>query len=189
MREDQVYPVEADTLLLQEAAEEEVKDGDRILELGTGSGCIACSLQRFGDVVATDINPHAVAMARRRGLEVIRADLCTCIRGLFDLIIFNPPYLPTTPEERVDDWLEAALDGGRTGRSVIERFAIGVAGILSPGGRILLLVSSLSGLSAVIRIFTEEGLFCQVVKVLDLEDEQLYVIKITRYPEHSPLPG
>ena len=43
--------------------------------------------------------------------------------GLFDLIVFNPPYLPTQPEERIDDWLEYALDGGVDGRAVITRFA------------------------------------------------------------------
>jgi len=38
------------------------------------------------------------------------------LSGPFDLIIFNPPYLPTLPRERIDDWLEYALDGGPTGR-------------------------------------------------------------------------
>jgi len=99
------------------------------------------------DIVATDINPHAVFCAREQGVDVIRCDLFSGLRGSFDLILFNPPYLPTQPEERIDDWLEYALDGGATGRDVIERFAAGVGGVLAPGGRILLLVSALTGIA------------------------------------------
>ena len=63
----QVYPVEEDTQLLLEAALAEVRPGDRVLEVGTGSGHIAASLaDRAARVVALDINPHAVRAARAR---------------------------------------------------------------------------------------------------------------------------
>ena len=97
--------------------------------------------------MATDINPHAVLCAHKAGIDVVRTDLFTGIRGPFDLVLFNPPYLPTQPEERMDDWLEYALDGGESGRAVIERFARNVGDVLAPGGRILLLISSLTGLA------------------------------------------
>ena len=107
----QVYQPEADTFLLLAAAQAEVRPGDRVLEVGTGSGCIAAALARDCEIVATDINPHAVFCARQKGIDVVRSDLFSGIRGTFDLIIFNPPYLPTQPGERIDDWLESALDG------------------------------------------------------------------------------
>ncbi len=72
---DQVYQPEADTFLLLRAAQAEVKPGDRVLEIGTGSGFIASELARITGVVATDINPHAVRCARGRGVEVVRTDL------------------------------------------------------------------------------------------------------------------
>ena len=72
---DQVYQPEADTFLLLRAAQAEVKPGDRVLEIGTGSGFIASELARITGVVATDINPHAVMCARGCGVEVVQSDL------------------------------------------------------------------------------------------------------------------
>ena len=177
---DQVYQPEADTFLLLEAARAELKPDDQVLEIGTGSGYIASELFRSVKIIATDINPHAVASARKTGVEVIRTDLFSGICGTFDLVIFNPPYLPTLLEERLDDWLEYALDGGETGRIVIERFARGVTEVLAPSGRILLLVSSLTGLEAVRDLFSHQGFSTVVVKQQQVEDETLFVIKIIR---------
>jgi release factor glutamine methyltransferase len=175
----QVYQPEADTFLLLEAARAELNPGDRVLEIGTGSGFIAAELSRTARVVATDINPHAIASAREMGLDVVRTDLFSGICGKFDLVIFNPPYLPTQPGERLDDWLEYALDGGETGRVVIERFAAEVKGVLAPGGRILLLVSSLTGLEEVRNLFSHQGFSTTVAIQQRVEDEMLYIIRIT----------
>ncbi|MDD1684690.1 MAG: 50S ribosomal protein L11 methyltransferase, partial [Methanoregula sp.] len=68
----QVYSPEADTVLLLEAARAEVRPGDRVLEVGTGSGLIAGEMANVTPVVATDINPHAASCARRKGIEVVR---------------------------------------------------------------------------------------------------------------------
>lgn len=176
----QVYQPEADTYLLLDAARKEVKAGDRVLEIGTGSGLISRELAKVSDVVATDINPHAALCARSSGVSVVRSDLFAGIRGTFDLILFNPPYLPTQPEERIDDWLEYALDGGETGRAVIELFAAEVGRVLAPHGRILLLISSLTGLGEVIDLFSRQGFKSDMVLKQKIEDEYLYVLKIIR---------
>ncbi|MDO9549829.1 MAG: class I SAM-dependent methyltransferase [Methanoregula sp.] len=176
----QVYQPEADTYLLLDAAKNEVKSNDRVLEIGTGSGLISCEIAKVSEVVATDINPHAARCAHRYGVEVVQSDLFAGIRGLFDLILFNPPYLPTQPEERIDDWLEYALDGGKTGRVVIERFAGDVGRVLAPHGRILLLISSLTGLTEVSDLFSGYGYFPEIIMQKEIEDELLYVLKIIR---------
>jgi release factor glutamine methyltransferase len=174
----QVYQPEADTYLLLDAALAEVKPGDRVLEVGTGSGVIAAELARVTGVVATDINPHAVFCAQKKGVEAVQGDLLCGIRSSFDLILFNPPYLPTQPEDRIDDWLEYALDGGASGRDVISRFAEEAGRVLAPGGRILLLISSLTGLPEVRDLLFRRGFRSEIIMKKKVENEELYVLRI-----------
>jgi release factor glutamine methyltransferase len=177
----QVYQPEADTYLLLDAARAAVRPGMRVLEVGTGSGLVAAAMQEAGArTLAVDINPHAAACARQAGVDTVRCDLLEAIGGQFDLILFNPPYLPTEPHERIDDWLEYALDGGADGRAVIGRFAAQVGRLCAPGGRILLLISSLTGLSETKALFGEYGYSVDVIRQEPVEDEVLYVLRIQR---------
>ncbi len=175
----QVYLPAEDTYLLLKAARKEVRPGDRVLEVGTGNGCVAIALWPDASLcIATDINPHAAAYVHAQGIDVVQTDLCAGLYGAFDLVIFNPPYLPTQPKERLDDWLEYALDGGPDGRSVIRRFAADVRRVLAPSGRVLLVISSLTGLQEVSGIFLSKGFFVTIVHQQRVEDEILYVLRI-----------
>lgn len=178
---DQVYQPEADTFLLLRAALREVRPGDRVLEVGTGSGRIAAAILETGArVVGTDINPHAVLAARSCGVEAVRTDLAAGLAGPFDLVVFNPPYLPTIAEDRIDDWLEYALDGGPDGRRVIERFVRDLDRVLAPYGRLLLLVSSVTGIDAVRETLGGHGFISFVVDQENCEGERLYVLRAMR---------
>jgi release factor glutamine methyltransferase len=176
----QLYGPELDTWCLLEAAEKEVREGERVLEIGCGSAVISASLRDRCRVLAADINPHATAAARSRGVISVRADLLNGIRGPFDLVLFNPPYLPTREDERIDDWLEYALDGGKTGRELIERFLPEVGRVLAPRGRVLLLISSLTGELEVLSLCRAEGFSAEVIGRWALEDEELCVIRLER---------
>jgi len=120
-QEPDVYQPAEDSHLLAEAACERLEASDLVLEVGTGSGYVA---QQIADetgarVIASDLNPHAVRQARSAGVETVQADLVSPFRdGAFDAVVFNPPYLPTDPENEWDDWMERALSGGggRSGR-------------------------------------------------------------------------
>jgi len=172
-----------DTFLLRDAAVEEVRLDDRVLEIGTGSGEVAAAVQKIAKkTLAVDINPHAVAYARKiNKVDTIRGDLFTAISGSFDLILFNAPYLPTEEEERIHDWLEYALNGGKDGQEIIRRFLPGAVEHLSEKGRILLLISSLTGLDQVKKMIELLGCTTQIVKEEREEDgEMLYVLRISR---------
>ncbi|MGA2934133.1 MAG: HemK2/MTQ2 family protein methyltransferase [Methanomicrobiales archaeon] len=181
---DQVYPVREDTLLLLEAALDELKPSDRVLDLGTGSGYIARHLVgKAAIIIATDVNPHACRMASSDGVGVARADLTAGLRGHFDLILFNPPYLPTKPGERIDDWLEEALDGGEGGRDVIRRLLSDLPRILAPGGRLLLVISEITGVEEVLGLLRDAGFFAGVVRRNRVEGEDLLVVRAKRSRE------
>ena len=178
---EQVYQPEEDTILLYETAKREVRAEDRVLEIGTGSGFIAAGMKKISNhVTATDINPYACLSARTCGLEVIRTDLFSGLCGHFDLILFNPPYLPTKKEERLDDWLEYALDGGEDGRETIRNFAEQLGTVLSKTGRCLILISSLTGIDEVRTIFSGQDFLSFLVAEKKVEDETLFVLRVIK---------
>jgi release factor glutamine methyltransferase len=176
---EEVYQPAEDTYLLLRAALAEARPADNVLEIGCGSGFISQELgPKVARLLATDINPHAVRAARARGIEVIRADLFLGIKGKFDLILFNAPYLPTLPEERTGQWLDYALDGGESGRQTVDRFIDDLAGHLRPGGRALLLISSLTGLAQVQKTIAAAKLTSEMVAGEGCFFERLYVLRL-----------
>ena len=155
--ERRVYQPAEDSGLLAEAVA--ARGRGRLLEVGTGSGWVAeraAAVDRVTDVVASDRSPYACRAARERAADgaafsIVRADLVAPFAdGAFDSVAFNPPYLPTDPENEWDDWMERALSGGESGRALIEPFLESVGRVLAPDGVVLLLVSSLAGYDAVL---------------------------------------
>src|SRR5271157_1130847 len=174
---DDVYDPGEDSFLLVDVALKEVRPGEKVLEIGTGSGIVSLFVKDVADVLATDINPHAARNARLNGVPVIRTDLHKGICGRFDLIIFNPPYLPTPEEERLKTWLNRAFDGGPTGRAEIARFLENIDTIIAPGGRILTVISSLTGIEETKKMFEEHGFRIELVASEKVPFEKLVVLK------------
>ncbi len=141
----QVYPPSEDTFLLLRAVE--ARRGESCVEVGCGSGLVALHMASAALAVATDVNPHAVALCRsaarrhRLPLEVVRTHLLTGLQGPFDVVAFNPPYLP---QEGPDEWIDRAWTAGPTGDALALEFLRDVRRVLAPGGRIYLLLSSLN---------------------------------------------
>ncbi|NOZ59331.1 MAG: methyltransferase [Euryarchaeota archaeon] len=179
-----VYSPCDDTFLLAEALEEELRPGDRVLEVGTGTGLLAIlAARRAGRVLAVDVSDLAVECARRNvaangvdNVEVRKSDLFSRVTGKFDLVIFNPPYLPSEDLEPEDD-LSRAWDGGRDGRRVTERFVRECPGYLRQGGRVLLVQSSLSAPEKTREMFLRLGFEVSVVAEKRFFFERLCVIR------------
>ena len=179
---DRVYRAAEDSALLATAAVAAAEPTDRVLDIGTGSGHVAARTSETGArVVGADRNPHACREARDAGIDTVRADLTSGFAAdAFDLVTFNPPYLPTEPDEAVDDWMEVALSGGETGRAVIEPFLADVGRVLAPGGRVLLLVSTLSGVEAVVDRADDAGFASETVAEESFPFETLSVLRLSR---------
>lgn len=175
-----VYDPGEDSYLLVEAALREVKSGDRALEVGTGSGIVSFFVRDITSIVATDISPLACLNARVNGVQVVRTDLFSGICGPFDVIIFNPPYLPTEEEERLHSWLNRAFDGGPDGRAVIRQFLAGVKRILPVGGRVLTVFSSLTDIDEVSELYQLHGFSVKLVGEEKVPFERLVVLKCVR---------
>ncbi|OTF00967.1 HemK2/MTQ2 family protein methyltransferase [Halorubrum sp. SD612] len=176
-----VYQPAEDSGLLAEAAVAEAHG--RVLEVGTGSGWVAARVasERDLDVVGSDLNPHAARQARDRGVGAVVADLLSPFRAdAFDTVCFNPPYLPTDPENEWSDWMEHALSGGESGRELIEPFLADVGRVLAPGGVVLLLVSSLTGYEEVLALIDEAGFSHEPVVEESFPFETLTVLALRR---------
>jgi release factor glutamine methyltransferase len=158
-----VYEPAEDTFLLAENLK--VKKTDKVVEIGTGTGIIAIITSKITErVIAVDINKYAVECAKKNSdinqsnIDIRLGDLFDSLKDeKFDTILFNTPYLPTNEEERVDDELEAAWDGGVDGRVVINRFIEEVSEHLNPSGRVQLVQSSLSNVEETIGRLMEKG--------------------------------
>ncbi|WP_433624804.1 HemK2/MTQ2 family protein methyltransferase [Halomicrococcus sp. NG-SE-24] len=181
--ETPVYQPAEDSRLLATVAVDHVDADERVLEVGTGSGYVAGTVaaETGARVVGSDVNPHACEQARERGVETVRADLVTPFRdAVFDAVLFNPPYLPTDPETERDDWMERALSGGESGRAVIEPFLDAVGRVLAPDGHVFLLVSSLTGVDAVVERAAANGFSAVALRDESFPFETLTVLKLLR---------
>jgi len=178
----QVYGAAEDSHLLATTAVGRVEREDLVLDLGTGSGYVGRQVSEAcgARVVASDLNPHACQQARDEGLAAVRTDMVAGFRDdIFDWVLFNPPYLPTPEEREWGDWMERALSGGADGRAVVDPFLASVRRVLAPGGRALLLVSSLTGLNTVRNTARNEGLVTVEAADESYPSERLVVLELS----------
>ena len=142
-----IYAPAEDSFFLSEFVKEEisVKDQKRILDMGSGSGIQSEAAITAGadpnEITLVDNNPLVVSYLKRKfpRSKVVLSDLFTKVSGGFDLIVFNPPYLP---EDRFDTRKD--ISGGKYGGEIINRFLKQAHNYLSKKGKILLLTSSLT---------------------------------------------
>lgn len=187
MSADGVYEPAEDSLLLAKHAK---KIKGRILEIGCGAGivsleCAAADKNNF--VEGTDINKKAVKLAKENakinGIKNVRfyeSNLFSNVKGMFDHILFNPPYLPTAKHDVVRGELNYAFDGGRSGLNTIKRFITGAGNHLKAGGCIYLIASSFCGIEKVIKLFNENGFKADVVEEQSFFFEKIALLKATR---------
>ena len=161
---------------------EKLAKGD-VLDVGTGTGIQAfAALPTSKRVVAIDINPEAIEYAKNavvfgdKQVEFRVGDLFSAIKKgeKFDLIIFNPPYLP---ESKYDKSIETT--GGRHGWETIDKFLKQAKKYLKPKGKILLLFSSFTGKDKVLSIVHKEDFKSKLLQKKHYSFEDIFVYELS----------
>ncbi|MGI8723606.1 MAG: HemK2/MTQ2 family protein methyltransferase [Geodermatophilaceae bacterium] len=168
-----VYRAEGDTSLLIEVLQRSGLAANRhVFDIGTGSGALAIAAARAGaaTVTAVDLSRRSVAAtwlnSRLQGVrvQVLRGDLFEPVAGRrFDLVIANPPYVPSASEVLPRYRKARCWDAGPDGRDLIDRICAEVTDVLAPGGDVLIVHSELCGTERTLQAMAAAGLRSRVL--------------------------
>ncbi len=151
----------------------------KVLDMGTGSAiqaknCIDNKI-KMSNIYSVDINPYALKEARKIGVRIIKSNLFYKLNKAikYDLIIFNPPYLPEDKHDKVKD-----TTGGKYGDETIIKFIKNLANYLEEEGICFLLTSSFTPHKKWMEIAENESLEVKQVISKKLFQETIFVWKI-----------
>jgi release factor glutamine methyltransferase len=162
--------------LLGRAVIDEARAGERVLDMGTGSGVNAILAARSGaEVVGVDLNPAAVEAARanaeRNGVaaEFAVSDVFSAVEGDFDMVVIDPPFRWFAPR----DMTEATIaDEGYAG---LGRFFAGIRNRLRPGGRVLLFFGTSGDQDHVLGLAAGANLAVETVATRELTRDRVTI--------------
>lgn len=149
-----MYEPREDSFLLLSYLKQLKLNGLKVLDLGTGSALLARAAAKSARLVlAADIDKELIKRLKKKSknkkIQFVCSDLFSAVKDKFDLILFNPPYLPS---KQIKD---STIDGGKGGVEIIERFLKQAKKHLKRNGRILLVCSSLN--KGIERLFQSYG--------------------------------
>jgi release factor glutamine methyltransferase len=179
---EQVFPPGPVSDLLGRAVLAEVRESDRVLDMGTGSGVNAILAASCAhEVVGVDINPHAVTAAtinaERNGAaeqtRFIQSDLFERVDGTFDLIVFDPPFRWFRPR----DLLEVAF--ADENYRALTTFMGEVQERLNPNGRVLLFFGTSGDMAYLRHLIDRSGLACETIASRDLATAGMTITYVT----------
>nr|XP_043634321.1 methyltransferase N6AMT1 [Erigeron canadensis] len=170
------------------------------MEIGCGSGYVITSLALIlgsestnAHYFATDINPHAIKTTRETlGAHGVHAELITTniasglekrLSGMVDLMVVNPPYVPTPEEEVGSPGITSSWAGGENGRSVIDKILPVADNLLSEKGWLYMLFLAENDPLQICLQMRTKGFGSKIVVQRTTEEETLQVIKFWRDPD------
>lgn len=176
------------------------------LEIGCGSGYVITSLALIlsqynpsAQFFATDINLHAaqttLQTSANHGIhcEVVVTDIASCLqkrlRKSIDVLLVNPPYVPTPEDEVGAVGIVSSWAGGFNGRKVIDRILDVVDELLSTNGLIYMVALSENDPSEIFQVMREKGFGSRIALQRSTEEERLCVIKFWREKETNEVDG
>lgn len=187
---DSVYEPSDDTFLLIDVIKKEIDCTEKpdVLEIGCGTGIISILLSKSGcNVVASDISDDAIELTKTNAkinnakLKVVKSNLLESIKGRFDYIIFNPPYLP---EDEYDFLMpketKMSVVGGKKGNEVIIEFLKQAKEHLKPRGSIFIVISSLSNIEEIMSCASKNKLEGKILATKRFFFEEICVIEFKK---------
>ena len=171
------YTPSEDSYLLKSVIPKYVKSKS-VLDMGSGSGILAETAinSKAKSVLAADINIESIKILNSKKIPCIKSNLFSKVNKKFDVIIFNPPYLPEDKREPKSSALETT--GGKNGGEIILKFLKQAKSHLNKKGIILLLLSSLTPRNKIIFLLAKNSMSYQVIAKQKFFFEELEVWKI-----------
>lgn len=168
--------------LLVDAVASRVRTGERVLDIGTGTGVVAIQAAQAGaDVVATDVNPEAIRCARINAIlnhvedhiDLRAGDLFAPVAGeRFDVVVCNPPFFPGPPASR--------RDAAWRSDDFLDRFCAGLDAVIGDGGYGLIVFSNHADERTLLATLLQSW-EVTIVNTRDHGDEVLTVYRLSRW--------
>ncbi len=177
-----IYEPLEDSFLL----EDQVKKfaGGKVLDIGTGSGIQAVAAAKkksVKSVLAVDIQKEVIAhckkTVKKSKIKFRQSSLFSKVKGKFNTIIFNPPYLPAEPKLK-----DITLEGGKKGYEIVQKFLKSAGDYLEKEGIILLLISSLTNPHQCEKAMRENLFDFEIISKQHIFFEDLMVYKLGKLP-------
>lgn len=198
--DDRVLIPRPETELLVDAALERAPQGGRVIDIGTGSGCVALTIERERPdlhvfTVDRSIEALCVASINRTQLQsrarLIASDLLSAVRGTFDVIVSNPPYIPLGEYEELAVEVRIhepriALTPGPSGLEIIDRIFDQADAMLAPQGFLILEVGY--GQEAALRALAETKGFAVDAFLPDLAGIPRVVVSSRHHGRERAMP-
>ena len=187
----EVYLPSDDTDLMINTLEKEIISKklffNTALELGSGNGYLSLYVyNNVNEIISVDLNPIVVEYLKKvkekyqlDKQKILSSDLFSALdkNKKYDLIIFNPPYVPSEPLN-LEKGIDLAVNGGKDGLEVISRFLKEFDLFLLKTGVCYLLVSSLNKINKIKKKISEKKMSCEIIASKKLFFEELFVLKI-----------
>jgi release factor glutamine methyltransferase len=200
---DNVYEPSDDSFLLVDALQKNAclwlsKRPSIVLEIGSGSGYVICSAARMlkhrgihSHLIAVDINPAACSATLQtlqgheiHDVEIITSDLLAPLLprlcGMIDVLIFNPPYVPTPDHEVCSKGISQAWAGGERGRLVIDRLLSQLPDLLSRKGDLIMVAVAENDVPDLIKTMEGKGFPGSVLLTRHADEELLSILHFAR---------
>ncbi|EFO26376.1 methylase [Loa loa] len=195
-QKESVYEPAEDTFLLLDALEEDKEaleqlEPNVVVEIGSGSGIVSVFCQQLLRVpvftLTTDMNFKALQCTRTTAqlnnvsVEAVQCDLLSALNhrlcGLVDVLLFNPPYVPTEQEATSDS--VRCWAGGPTGRGAIDRLFAQLPEILAPGGFFFVVALHSNDIARMLA-FNQSIFSSKILLERRCGIEHLFVLKFTK---------